>query len=148
MNKAQRDQALTELNQAQKERLSHIDFRLMFLGVMQRNDLIQQFGMKQASATRDIALYRKLAEENISYNNKERRYFYNSDFSPLFDYTSERALAALSSGFGDNYVGARGKAMIPCEIPTQLNKTHLDTLSAIIESYSHMTDPRSSRPNS
>jgi hypothetical protein len=131
MNKAQRDKALKKINQAQKERLSHIDFRLMFLGVMQRSDLIQQFAMKEASATRDIALYRKLAEENISYNTKERRYFYNSDFIPLFDYTPERALAALSSGFGDNYVGAKGKAMLPCETPTQLNKTQLETLSEI-----------------
>ena len=85
MNKAQRDKALSELNQAQKERLSHIDFRLMFLGVMQRSDLIQQFAMKEASATRDIALYRKLAEENITYDTKERRYFYNPNFIPLFD---------------------------------------------------------------
>ncbi|MCP3849627.1 MAG: WYL domain-containing protein [Gammaproteobacteria bacterium] len=131
MNKIQRDKALLELNQAQKERLSHIDFRLMFLGVMQRNDLIQQFGMKEASATRDIALYRKLAEENITYNTKERRYFFNSDFIPLFDYAPERALAALSSGFGDNYIGNKGKSMLPCEIPTQLNVTQLETLSTL-----------------
>ncbi len=131
MDKIQRDKALAELNQAQKERLSHIDFRLMFLGVMQRSDLIQQFAMKEASATRDIALYRKLAAENIDYNTRERRYFYNPAFVPLFDYTPERALAALSSGFGDNYVGAKGKAMLPCETPTQLNKTRLDTLAIL-----------------
>lgn len=131
MNKEQRHTALSGLSQAQKERLSHIDFRLMFLGVMQRSDLIQQFGMKEASATRDIALYRKLAAENISYHTKERRYFYNSAFIPLFDYTPERALSALASGFGDNYVGAKGTAMLPCETPTQLNKTHLDTLSML-----------------
>jgi len=131
MNKIQRDKALSELNQAQKERLSHIDFRLMFLGVMQRSDLIQQFGMKEASATRDIALYRKLAEENITYNTKERRYFYNPDFMPLFDYTPDRALAALSSGFGDNYVGDKGKSMLPCETPTQLSITQLETLSVL-----------------
>ncbi|MCK5664724.1 MAG: WYL domain-containing protein, partial [Thiotrichaceae bacterium] len=138
MDKNERAQALSELSQTQKERLSHIDFRLMFLGVMQRGDLIQRFGMKEAAATRDIALYRKLAEENIIYKTKERSYFYNPRFIPLFDYTPERALAALSSGFGDDYVGVHSKAMIPCEIPTQLNMTQLETLSVLTRAiYQH-----------
>ena len=82
----QRHKALSELSQAQRERLSHIDFRLMYLGVMQRSDLIQRFGMKEAAATRDIALYRKLAPDNLIYDTKERAYFYNEDFVPLFEY--------------------------------------------------------------
>jgi len=131
MEQHERTKALSELSQTQKERLSHIDFRLMFLGVMQRSDLIQRFGMKEAAATRDIALYRKLAEENITYKTKERSYFYNPKFIPLFEYTPERALAALSSGFGDDYIGVHGKAMIPCDTPTQLNMTQLETLSVL-----------------
>lgn len=131
MNPEKRLQALSLLSQAQKERLSHIDFRLMYLGVMQRNDLIQRFGMKEAAATRDIALYKKLAPENLSYDTKERAYFYSDDFMPLFDYTPQRALAALSSGFGDDYVGTPGKAMITCETPTQLNITQLKTLAVL-----------------
>ncbi|WP_198265721.1 helix-turn-helix transcriptional regulator [sulfur-oxidizing endosymbiont of Gigantopelta aegis] len=131
MNKKQQEQALSELSQIQKERLSHIDFRLMFLGVMQRSDLIQRFGMKEAAATRDIALYRKLAEDNITYVTKQRSYFYNPDFRPLFAYTPERALAALSSGFGDDYVGEQGKSMLTCDTPTQLNQTQLTTLAVL-----------------
>lgn len=131
MQQEQRAQALSALSQNQKERLSHIDFRLMFLGVMQRSDLIQRFGMKEAAATRDIALYRKLAEENITYKTKQRSYFYNPTFNPLFKYSPERALAALASGFGDDYVGVQSKAMIPCDTPTQLNMTQLATLSVL-----------------
>ena len=131
MDKNERAQALSELSQTQKGRLSHIDFRLMFLGVMQRGDLIQRFGMKEAAATRDIALYRKLAPDNISYNTKERSYFYNTQFVPLFEYTSERALAALSSGFGDDFVGVHSKSMLTCETPAQLSITQLDTLSVL-----------------
>ncbi len=138
MEQHERTEALSELSQTQKERLSHIDFRLMFLGVMQRSDLIQRFGMKEAAATRDIALYRKLAEENITYKTKERSYFYNPKFIPLFEYAPERALAALSSGFGDDYVGVHGKAMIPCDTPTQLNMTQLETLSVLTRAiYQH-----------
>jgi len=131
MDKKEIAQALSELSQTQKERLSHIDFRLMFLGVMQRGDLIQRFGMKEAAATRDIALYRKLAANNISYNTKERSYFYNAQFVPLFEYTSERALAALSRGFGDDFVGVHSKSMLTCEIPAQLSITQLETLSVL-----------------
>ena len=131
MNKQQREQALSELSQIQKERLSYIDFRLMFLGVMRRNDLIQRFGMKEAAATRDITLYRKLAEENITYKTRERCYIYNADFVPLFEYTPERALAALSSGFGDDFTGVQAKAMVPCETPTQLNMTRLIILAVL-----------------
>jgi len=138
MEQNERTKALSELSQTQKERLSHIDFRLMFLGVMQRSDLIQRFGMKEAAATRDIALYRKLAEENITYKTKERSYFYNPKFIPLFEYAPERALAALSSGFGDDYVGVHSKAMIPCDTPTQLNMTQLETLSVVTRAiYQH-----------
>ena len=138
MEQYERTKALSELSQTQKERLSHIDFRLMFLGVMQRSDLIQRFGMKEAAATRDIALYRKLAEENITYKTKERSYFYNPKFIPLFEYAPERALAALSSGFGDDYVGVHGKAMIPCDTPTQLNMTQLEILSVLTRAiYQH-----------
>ncbi len=138
MEQQERAQALFELSQTQKERLSHIDFRLMFLGVMQRSDLIQRFGMKEAAATRDIALYRKLAGENITYKTKERSYFYNPNFIPLFEYSPERALAALSSGFGDDYVGVCSKAMIPCDTPTQLNRTQLKTLSVLTRAiYQH-----------
>ncbi|MCU7940591.1 MAG: WYL domain-containing protein [gamma proteobacterium symbiont of Bathyaustriella thionipta] len=131
MDRDKRAKTLSEISQTQKERLSHIDFRLMYLGVIQRTDLIQRFGTKEAAATRDIALYRKLAPNNIIYNTKERSYFYQPQFIPLFDYTSERVLAALSSGFGDDFVGVHAKAMINCEAPAQLNTTQLETLAVL-----------------
>ncbi len=131
MNKENQEKALSELSQTQRERLSYIDFRLLFLGQMRRRDLIKRFGMKEAAATRDIALYRKLSTDNIIYNTQERSYFYNPQFIPLFAYSSERALAALSSGFGDDYVGVHSKSMIPCEMPTPLSITKIDTLSVL-----------------
>ena len=49
---------LEDINQAQQERLFHIDFKLRFLGAVNRNDLVSRFGIKVAAATRDIALYK------------------------------------------------------------------------------------------
>lgn len=131
MNSKKRTEALATLNQTQKERLSYIDFRLMFLGIIQRSDLIQRFGMKEAAATRDIALYKKLAEENLFYDTKARTYFYADSFVPLFDYTPQRALTALTSGFGDDFVGVHTRAMLLCESPAQLGTPHLTLLSVL-----------------
>ena len=47
-----------DISQSQKERLSHIDFRVCFLGTFGRNDLVTRFGIKAAAATRDITLYK------------------------------------------------------------------------------------------
>ncbi len=124
-------EALAGISQIQQERLSYIDFRIMFLGVIQRGDLIQRFGMKEAAATRDISLYRKLAPQNLHYDTKARAYFYSDSFAALFDYTPERALAALSSGFGDDFVGIHGKPMIICETPQPLSSERLATLSVL-----------------
>jgi hypothetical protein len=49
---------LSDVSQAQQERLSHIDFRLRFLGTIGRQDLVNRFGIKAAAATRDITLIR------------------------------------------------------------------------------------------
>ncbi len=131
MDIKKRTLALQAMNQTQKERLSYIDFRLMFLGIIQRADLIRRFGMKEAAATRDIALYKHVAKENLFYDTKARAYFYADSFEPLFEYTPQRALTALSSGFGDDFVGLHTRAMILCESPMQLGEPHLTTLSVL-----------------
>jgi len=120
----------TDINQAQKERLSHIDFKTHFLGTIGRNDLVGRFGIKEAAATRDITLYKDLAPENLEYNPKAKTYMRGKSFAPLFDYSPSQAMAALAHGFGDDFVGTH-KALIACEAPAQLNHPDLETLSAL-----------------
>ena len=122
---------LADISQAQQERLSHIDFRLRFLGTIGRNDLVNRFGIKAAAATRDITLYKELASQNLEYDTKAKIYTRSEPFSPLFDYPRHQALTALAHGFGDDFVVAH-KAHIACETPTQLNNPQLDTLSVLI----------------
>ncbi len=122
--------SLLEISQAQKERLSHIDFRLRFLGTIGRNDLVSRFGIKAAAATRDITLYKELASQNLEYDTKVKIYTRSEPFSPLFDYSRYQALTALAHGFGDDFVAAH-KPHIACETPAQLNKPQLDTLSVL-----------------
>ena len=119
---------LEDINQTQKERLSHIDFKVCFLGTIGRNDLVRRFGIKEAAATRDITLYKELAPQNLEYDTKGKIYTRSKDFEPLFDYSPNQALAALAHGFGDDFVGTH-KGFIACEMPAQLNKPSLSTLS-------------------
>ena len=121
---------MSDINQSQKERLSHIDFRLYFLGTIGRNDLVQRFGIKEAAATRDIALYRELAPENLYYDTKAKIYLVTSEFKPLFDYQPSRVLSALSLGFGDDAV-SDNKPFISCETPSQLNNPDIDVLAVL-----------------
>ena len=121
---------LEDINQTQKERLSHIDFKVCFLGTIGRNDLVSRFGIKEAAATRDITLYKELAPHNLEYDTKAKVYARSSTFSPLFDYSPSQALAALAHGFGDDFVGTH-KGFIACEMPAQLNKPSLSTLSVL-----------------
>jgi len=119
-----------DINQSQKERLSHIDFRLYFLGSIGRNDLVKRFGMKEAAATRDIALYKELAGQNLIYDTKAKLYTTTSNFDSLFEYKSSRVLSTLSSGIGDDIVYEH-KSFINCETPSQLNKPSLEVLAML-----------------
>lgn len=56
---------LDDLNQAQRERLAFIEFRLRFLGDVRRPDLYDRFDIAPAVATRDLGLYREIAPDNI-----------------------------------------------------------------------------------
>ena len=119
-----------DINQTQKERLSHIDFKAHFLGTIGRNDLVARFGIKEAAATRDFTLYKDLAPENLEYDTKAKVYIRGASFKPLFDYSPSQAMAALAHGFGDDFVGTH-KALIACEAPAQLNNPDLETLSVL-----------------
>ncbi|MEW8418876.1 MAG: WYL domain-containing protein [Candidatus Thiodiazotropha endolucinida] len=121
---------LDNLSQAQRERLFHIDFRLYFLGSVNRADIVARFGLKEAAASRDFALYRELASKNIEYDIKAKTYIQRDGFTPLFEYSGSQTLAAILHGFGDDFVGTQ-KPIVACEAPTQLNYPNIQTLAFI-----------------
>lgn len=121
---------LEKVSQAQRERLFHIDFKLYFLGSVNRTDLVSRFGIKEAAASRDLSLYKDLAPKNIEYDTKAKTYIQRDGFSPLFEYSGSQTLAALLHGFGDDFVGTQ-KPIVTCEAPTQLNYPNIQTLAFI-----------------
>ena len=99
------EEHLATLSQSQRERLCHIDFKLYFLGSVNRTDLVSRFGIKEAAASRDMSLYKDLAPKNIEYDTKAKTYIQRESFSPIFQYSSSQTLTALLHGFGDDFVG-------------------------------------------
>ena len=97
---------LPEIAQPQRERLFHIDFRAWFLGRLTRQDLTARFGLSEAAATRDIALYRSLAEGNLDFDQSSKVYRCSDRFRPLFEHEPQRTLVAITEGIGDDMVGA------------------------------------------
>lgn len=124
------NKALEDISQAQQERLFHIDFKLRFLGAVNRNDLVSRFGIKAAAATRDISLYKELAPKNLIYDTKAKTYIEADQFKPLFDYQGSQALSALCYGLGDDHVSG-STSLVTAESPTQLNFPNLDVLAEI-----------------
>lgn len=118
------------LSQTQKERLFHIDFKLRFLGSINRNDLVSRFGIKAAAATRDISLYKDIAPQNLLYDTKAKSYTQSPSFKPVFEYPGNQALTALCHGLGDDHV-VLNNALVTAEALTQLNFPNLDILAVV-----------------
>lgn len=121
---------LSEMTQAQRDRLSFIELRLHFIGDIRRQDLVARFGIQSAAATRDLALYKELTPSSIDYDSKGKRYILGHEFIPVFDFSPERVLSCLTQGFGDSEP-VPFNAWIASEIPSRLTHSNLDTLSCV-----------------
>lgn len=121
---------LTEIAQAQRERLFHIEFRAGFLGAISRSDIMHRFGVKEAAATRDLALYRSLAPTNLLYRGDRKIYVRGAAFRPLFDHDPLQTLTAIADGFGDDTIAAMGP-YVPTERPLRLNQPDIAVIAAV-----------------
>lgn len=121
---------MTDVSQVVRERLTFIDFCLYFLGRVSRQDLMSRFNIAPAVTTRDFALYRSLAPDNLLLDGASKVYVVSEAFSPLFDYDLARVMSQLSRGFG---LGANelGEAMVPCEYLPVLNHPDMAVLAQV-----------------
>lgn len=119
-----------DLSQNQKERLAFLELKLYFSGELRRSDIEGRFGVKPAAASRDLALYREWAAQNIEYDQLARCYRPTRDFVPLFPFQPDRVLSWLSQGFGDG-LELKLKTLVPYEGPGQLFRPDLTILSAL-----------------
>ena len=125
-----RPQQVASVSYAQQERLAYIDFRLYFLGEIGRPDLLGRFGLAPAGATRDLALYREIAPQNIEFDGSSKIYRIGKDFMPIFEHMPQRVLSALALGFGDG-VNGEPHPLLPCESPATLSSPRMDVLAPV-----------------
>lgn len=123
-------QRVESLSHAQRERLVYIDFRLYFMGEIGRPDLASRFAVAPAGATRDLALYREIAPQNIVFDGSSKIYRIGKTFSPIFEHATQRVLSALALGFGDG-VNVESQPLLPCESPAALNSPRMDVLAPV-----------------
>ena len=123
-------QRVEMLSHGQRDRLAYIDFRLYFMGEVGRPDLASRFGVAPAGATRDLALYREVAPQNIEFDGSNKIYRIGKNFAPLFEHAPQRVLSALSLGFGDG-VDGESQPMLPCESPAVLSSPQMSVLAPI-----------------
>nr|WP_218678665.1 WYL domain-containing protein [Shewanella xiamenensis] len=123
---------LESLTLAQRERLAHIDFVLMFKGEARRTDLVERFNIAPSVATQDFARYKEIAPQNVIYDEKRKQHLKAASFISLFDFDVIRTLATLSQGFGDGFSGQL-KPPLACEAPYHLNKPNLSIVAKVTE---------------
>jgi hypothetical protein len=119
-----------ELPQSQRDRLRHIELRLRFLGEVRRPDLMQRFGIQSAAASRDLALYKELAPENIDYESRGKRYLLGAGFTPLFPVPSAQVLVWLAEQLGDA-TAPSSDALLPFLMPSRISYPGLDALACV-----------------
>lgn len=87
---------LTAYPHAQRERLRFIDCCLHYFGQVARTDLLQTFQTGLASGTRDLALYRELAPNNLTLRHDTKLYYRTATFTPLFEHDPQLILDKLN----------------------------------------------------
>jgi len=120
-------------SQTQRERLAYVELRAFFTGEVRRSDIEARFGIKPAASSRDLALYRELAPDNLEYDFARRCYRPSDSFAPLFDFNPSRVLGWLLQGFGDG-LDLGLKQVVPCEAAGPLRRPDLKVLGAITRS--------------
>ncbi|MGE4259498.1 WYL domain-containing protein [Shewanella sp.] len=126
----------------QQKRLNFIDFLLGFRGWFTRQDLIEEFKIAPAGATRDVAKYRELtkdsdlsskADEAVSYNlrfdDNLKRYVAKNSYKALHELSFAHASSLLKRNIARNRLGATSP--IPVEFPERLIHPNTDILSSL-----------------
>ncbi len=88
-------------------------------GELTRKDLIDRFAVGHAATTRDFALYKEIAPDNLKLDMRSKKYYKQPAFKPLFNLDLKKTLATVSLGYGDGFSGFQ-EFPISCESPEPL----------------------------
>ena len=119
-----------------QQRIRWLEDRLYWIGDLNRADLASKFAMSLQQASADIALYRKLAPSNITYDVNNKNYVRSDPFAPVF-----------TKSWSDWLVGNERDELalrsLPMERVTALHRSVPDVIiSAVARAYRHRTPLR------
>ena len=124
---------LKDVSFAQRQRLSYIEFCLMFRGHLTRNDLVHRFEVGLSAGTRDLNLYRELAPDSLNYDSKQKKYFQTAQFKPVFKHDARTTLVKLANNISDGF-DAIGDISFPVDAPSQLNVPDIFIVAKVVQS--------------
>lgn len=85
---------------SQAERLAFIDYKIMYLGEVSRQDIIEEFSIGQAAASNDMRLYRELRPANSRLDHATKRTIITPEtYVPLVNIDAHTALDFIKNGF-------------------------------------------------
>lgn len=113
---------------SQVERLSFIEARLFFLGELRRADVARRFSRASIQASRDLALYKEIAPDNLVYDFQAKTYLPGEKFRLIFSRTPERVMYWLRSGLGDGLPHPQG---LPTAAVESLSLPRLGELAVV-----------------
>ena len=124
--------SMTQHSQNQRERLNYLEFRALFTGEVSRIDLTRRFGISEAAATRDLAIYRAEVPGNLVFDASLKLYRIASSFRLRYleGIESRQLLRALVQGGGDDF-GTICEPFISCELPAQMHVPSAEILGAV-----------------
>lgn len=96
-----RDGAFDKLRGGAVNRLRYIEFLVWFRGFVSRKDVIDQYRIAEAAATKDFKQYSEAYPENLVYDVRAKRYTLSEKFRPAFSHDPKAALNALA-GIGSH----------------------------------------------
>ena len=123
---------LENLNYSQKQRLAYIDFKLLFVGRITRNEVVTKFEKGMSGATADLNLYKEFCPSNMVYDTKQRIYVQCATFTPLFTHDPRKTLVKLANQITDGY-DVIGEVAFPVEAPSQLNIPDILIVARLIQ---------------
>ncbi len=118
---------LKEITTQQKERLQFIDWSACFLGQVKKKDLCDHFGIKSAAATRDFALYKKIAPDNIKLDGAKKYYRITDRYSPYYKLPFDQ----INYWLQKKSLHSNAMVPLPTEIQPPLHSLPINTMAAL-----------------
>ncbi len=103
---------LEEMKWSTRQRLQYIEVMAFYCGVVTRNDVAKAFGISDAAATKDLALYGRLAPDNLIYRQLLFGYVPAPDFHECIADLSPEAVLPMIAHNLTGMSGPYGKQRI------------------------------------